>query len=130
MLQYYDIIWEAVRSENCFKNIVNYIVSSGIDEEKVLKLTGQWSSFRGKPIYLRFSILVKLICLVIMENINLIEELNETDSALKLLEKLKEDLVMEISEYKARNKLINETLNTVEEAIDKLKSLMKARRHF
>lgn len=128
--QLYDVIWRAVRSENYFKNIVDYILSSGIGRGKVLNLTGQWSSFSEKPIYLRFSILVKLICLVIVENMKLVEELNEFDSALKLLEKLREDLIMEVNEYKVRNSLINETLNIIEGVIDKLKMLRKAKSTF
>ncbi|MEM2192990.1 MAG: hypothetical protein QXY40_03910 [Candidatus Methanomethylicia archaeon] len=128
--QLYDVIWRAVRSENYFKNIVDYILSSGIGRDKVLNLTGQWSSFSEKPIYLRFSILVKLICLVIVENMKLVEELNEFDSALKLLEKLREDLIMEVNEYKVRNSLINETLNIIEGVIDKLKMLRKAKSTF
>ncbi|MEM1545578.1 MAG: hypothetical protein QXP91_03890 [Candidatus Methanomethylicia archaeon] len=128
--QLYDVIWRAVRNENYFKNIVDYILSSGIGRGKVLNLTGQWSSFSEKPIYLRFSILVKLICLVIVENMKLVEELNEFDSALKLLEKLREDLIMEVNEYKVRNSLINETLNIIEGVIDKLKMLRKAKSTF
>lgn len=126
MLQYYDILWKATRNEEYFKNIVEYVISSGVNRNKVLSLTGQWSDFREKPIYLRFSILVKLICIAIGENIKLMEELKITNTALKLLEKLKEDLIMEINEYKVNDLFLDETLSNVESVISELKSLKKS----
>lgn len=119
--QYYEIVWEATRRREFFNLLLSYALSSGIGRDEVLSLVGEWSSFKDKPIHLRYCILVKLISLTIERNLNLIVELKIVDEALKLLEKLREDLVMEIDEYRVEVKPLHETLRKLTWLINRLK---------
>ena len=67
--------------------------------------------------------LVKLVLLVMEKNLNLIVELKIANEALKLLGKIREDLRMEMDEYKADSKPLHETLQSIAYLIEKLKSI-------
>jgi hypothetical protein len=56
-------------------------------------------------------------------NLNLIVELKIVGEALKLLEKIREDLKMEIDEYKVNVKPLHEVLQDAVRLAEKLKSI-------
>jgi hypothetical protein len=86
-------------------------------------LVGEWVSFKDKPIHLRYCMLVKLVLLVMERNLNLIVELKIVNEALKLLGKIREDLRMEMDEYKTDSKPLHETLQSITYLVEKLKSI-------
>ena len=86
-------------------------------------MVGEWVSFKDKPIHLRYCMLVKLVLLVMERNLNLIVELKIVNEALKLLGKIREDLRMEMDEYKADSKPLHETLQSITYLVEKLKSI-------
>jgi integrase len=120
---YYEVLWKATRDREYFNLIVNYALSSGLSRDEIISLTGEWISFRDKPIYLRYCILAKLIILVMERNLNLIVELKIVGEALKLLEKIREDLKMEIDEYRVDVKPLHEALQDAACLAEKLKSI-------
>jgi len=121
--QYYEIIWEATRNREFFNLLINYALSSGLGGSEVLSLVGEWVSFKDKPIHLRYCMLVKLVLLVMERNLNLIVELKIVNEALKLLGKIREDLRMEMDEYKTDSKPLHETLQSITYLVEKLKSI-------
>lgn len=86
-------------------------------------MVGEWVSFKDKPIHLRYCMLVKLVLLVMERNLNLIVELKIVNEALKLLGKIREDLRMEMDEYKTDSKPLHETLQSITYLVEKLKSI-------